>query len=233
MPETVICIIPARGGSKGLPKKNIRMLAGKPLIAWTIEAAKACPVVNRVLVSTDDDEIARVAEAYGADVPFRRPAELSHDTATTEDVLLHAINWLETVEGRTYDVLLYLQVTDPFRRNNIVHRVVKTLLDNPALDTVFAACPEHKNYWVFRNGRYVRLDDRGHPPRQLKEHVYREDTGIACAARMYVVRSGRRIGERVEIIPHTSPGDFLDIHTEFDLWLANEIATKRGELPNE
>jgi len=233
MPERVIAIIPARGGSKGLPRKNVQLLGGRPLIAWTIDAAKACPWVERVLVSTDDDEIAEVAKACGADVPFRRPGELSHDTAATEAVLQHALAWLEAVEGQRYDVVLYLQATDPFRREDIVSRVVKTLLDRPELETVFAGRPDHKNYWTRRDGRYEPLDQRGHPPRQLKPHVFREDTGIACATRAAIIRAGRRIGERVEMIPHTSPGDGIDIHTEFDLWLANVLIAQRHEWPNE
>lgn len=233
MSESVLALIPARGGSKGLPRKNLSILAGKPLIAWTIEAAKSCPLVTRTVVSTDDEEIARIAKQFGAEVPFLRSPELSGDSVTSEEVLLHALNWIEEKENKRYDILLYLQPTDPFRRNNIIFDVIKSLIEHPEIETVFAARPDHKNYWAMRGGTYVRLDERGHAPRQIKAHIYREDTGIACATRISVIKKGRRIGDRVLIVPHSSPGDFIDIHTELDLWLANQLATERNELPNQ
>lgn len=233
MAESVIAIIPARGGSKRLPRKNILPLGGKPLIAWTIEAAKTCSLINRVIVSTDDDEIAGIARLYGADVPFIRPLYLAEDTSSSEDVFLHAINWLEEHEAVEYDIVVPLQVTDVFRRNTIVHKVVQKLLDSPHLDTVFAAYPEHKNYWKKEKDGYVPLDNRGHVARQLKEHIFREDTGIACATRTHVIRQKKRIGKNVEIIPHISGFDFIDIHDERDLWFANKIIEERNEFPNE
>ncbi len=229
--ESVVAIIPARGGSKGLKSKNILDLGGKPLIAWTIEAAKNCKLIERVLVSTDDKTIAEISSQYGADVPFLRPADLSDDTASSEDVLLHALKWLEKEEGKVYSIWVYLQPTDIFRRDNIISKVVERLMGNPDLDTVFAAYPEHKNYWRKTADSFQCIDQRGHTPRQAKEHLYREDTGIACATKENVIRQGKRIGEHVDIIPHISGFDFIDIHSEFDLWLANKIISEKGELP--
>ena len=94
MRKKILAVIPARGGSKGIPRKNIKDLAGKPLIAWTIETAKVSSVFDRIIVSTDDQEIADIARQFGADVPFLRPQELSTDTATSIDVVLHLIQWL-------------------------------------------------------------------------------------------------------------------------------------------
>src|SRR5688572_19439839 len=101
----VVAVIPARGGSKGLPRKNIRVLAGKPLIAYSIEAAKNCPLIDRVILSTDDQEIADIGKKFGAEVPFLRPSAIAVDDATTESVLIHAIDWLEKNENYKTDIL--------------------------------------------------------------------------------------------------------------------------------
>lgn len=109
-----VAIIPARGGSKGLPRKNVRPLGGIPLIAHTIRAAmNSC--VERVIVTTDDEEIAEVSRAWGAEVPFKRPPEFSSDRATSLSVLLHALHHMEEVEGTTIEHVVYLQPTSPFR----------------------------------------------------------------------------------------------------------------------
>jgi len=101
MPEkkqNVVAVIPARGGSKGVPGKNIKLLGGKPLISYVLEAAKKCQLIDRIIVSTDDEQIAEVAKKYGAEVPFMRPAELAEDATPTELVLKHAVEWLEQNE---------------------------------------------------------------------------------------------------------------------------------------
>ena len=103
--KKILGFIPARGGSKGLPRKNIKLLSGKPLIAWTIEEARKSAIFDRILVSTDDEEIAEVARAYGADVPFIRPKELATDEAKGIDVFFHAVQWLRD-HGETYDLFM-------------------------------------------------------------------------------------------------------------------------------
>lgn len=108
-----VCLIPARGGSKRIPRKNIRLFNGKPMIAWSIDAARQAGVFERVIVSTDDDEIAEVARAHGADVPFARPLDLADDHATTIDVVRHAIGWLDA-NGGTPEALCCLYATAPF-----------------------------------------------------------------------------------------------------------------------
>lgn len=119
----ILALIPARGGSKGIPGKNIKLLAGKPLIAYTIEAAKNCDSISRVVVSTDSQEIASVAVQYGADVPFLRPAELASDTAMTMDAVIHMIKGLEK-EGETYDYLVLLQPTSPLRNSDDIEGAI-------------------------------------------------------------------------------------------------------------
>lgn len=113
LPPGVVCIIPARGGSKRIPRKNVKSFCGKPMIAWSIEAARTSGVFDRIIVSTDDDEIAAVAQAHGAEVPFRRPAELANDHATTDEVFLHAVGCAELHHGPV-DYACCLYATAPF-----------------------------------------------------------------------------------------------------------------------
>ena len=116
---SLVAIIPARGGSVGVPRKNVRQLAGKPLIAWTIERALAAPAIDRVVVSTEDEEIAEVARRHGADVPFVRPAELATSTATGGDVIMHALDNLPP-----YDDVMVLQPTSPLRSVDDIEAIV-------------------------------------------------------------------------------------------------------------
>ncbi|MGH7829024.1 MAG: cytidylyltransferase domain-containing protein [Candidatus Binatia bacterium] len=224
MPK-VISITPARGGSKGLPRKNVRLLLGKPLIAYPIEAAIASGVVDAVLVSTDDEEIAEAARKAGAEVPFLRPEELADDFATTEATLQHALLTYELTTGRTFDICVFLTATDIFRKPEWIAQAVHILRERPEIESAFSAHATSKNYWQRKpDGAYERLLPwmRTYSSRQVRQVVYREDTGLACASRARLWREGRRIGDVVEIIPNTDSAAGIDIHTEFDLFLAEQ-----------
>ena len=231
----VICIILARGGSKGLKDKNLINLSGKPLIAYSIEASKMSKYISRTIVSTDSEKIKKIALSYQAEVPFVRPHKFSQDSSTSEDALIHAIDWLEKEEKYFPDIVVYLQVTDPFRKKGMIDKCIKKLIDDPNLDSAFMGLVKHKNYWRKIDGQYKRLakDISSGAPRQIKEPIYREDTGIALATRVNVIKEGKRIGERVEIIPYKQDVDFIDIHSEFDLWLSKILIQKRNIYPNE
>ena len=225
--QTVLAIIPARGGSKGLPRKNLRPIAGKPMIAYSVDAACRCPLVTRTIVSTDDDDIAEVARQAGAEVPFMRPPELATDRAPTEPVLQHALAYVEKEEGQPVDIVLFLQPTDIMRRGRILDKVLQPLLDDPTLDTCFPGYPTHKNYWRKGDDGWFKLAaDIGYGPRQTREHLYREDTGIACASRAHVIRAGRRVGDRVEVVPYPELATFIDVEDDFTLWLAEKSLTE-------
>ncbi len=143
----VLALIPARGGSKGVPGKNIRPLAGKPLIAWTIEAAKASRHVDRLIVSTDSEEIARITEAWGAEIPFLRPPHLATDEAKGMDVVLHALEQLGQTSKPSTLVLL-LQPTSPLRTAEDIDRAVEMLEEKKA-DAIVSVCPvEHHPWWT-------------------------------------------------------------------------------------
>jgi CMP-N,N'-diacetyllegionaminic acid synthase len=132
--QKVLAVIPARGGSVRVPRKNIKILNGKPLIAYAIDAAKKSKTVNRIIVSTDDDEIKDVALTYGAEVPFRRPANLSEDVPT-EDVVLHAVEWLEKKELYFPDIVVCLEPPVPFRKAEHIDRCVRAILSDNSIDS--------------------------------------------------------------------------------------------------
>ncbi len=228
----VVSIIPARGGSKGIPRKNVRVVGGKPLVAWSVEASLKCALIDRTIVSTDDEEIAGVAREYGAEVPFMRPAELAADRAGTEGVLQHAVDWLEQKDGYRVDILVFLQPTDIFRKQSWVGEVVQALMDDPGLESCFVGYETYKNFWQVRDGAFVPLSHRGYGPRQTKSSVIREDTGLACASRAEVIKAGKRVGDRVKIILTDEFACGIDVQYPFDLFLAEKVITEWGLKPN-
>ena len=125
--ETYLAIIPARGGSKGLPGKNKKMMHGKPLIAWSIEVALKSEYLDEVVVSTDSHEIAEIAKKYGAHVPFIRPEALSSDHASSIDVIIHCIEFLKASCGKTYDYVVLLEPTSPLRTVEDIDRAIEKL----------------------------------------------------------------------------------------------------------
>jgi CMP-N,N'-diacetyllegionaminic acid synthase len=144
--KKLLAIIPARGGSKRLPRKNILDLSGKPLIAWTIESALNSKYIDRVIVSTDNKEIATISKKYGADIPFMRPNNLATDESTSIDVVLHAVNYFEKV-GEHYDYIILLQPTSPLRTVQNIDESIE-LLQEKKVDAVISVCKaEHHPLW--------------------------------------------------------------------------------------
>lgn len=144
----VLVIIPARGGSKGIPHKNIKPLNGKPLIYYTIDTARAITGDENICVSTDDDEIIEVVEKYGLKVPFKRPAELATDTSGTYEVLLHALSYYES-RGKRYDAVLLLQNTSPFRKAEQVKEALQLFNKNVDMVVSVKECAANPYYCVF------------------------------------------------------------------------------------
>lgn len=124
----ILALVPARGGSKGLPRKNLLPLLGEPLVGWSIKQGLACPIIDRVIVSTDDNEIAMASKKAGADVPFMRPAELAMDYSTSINVVFHALDWL-TKNGEVFDYLVLLEPTSPLRAAHDLERALMMLID--------------------------------------------------------------------------------------------------------
>ena len=220
----IVAIILARGGSVGLPKKNIQPLMGKPLIYYTIKAALESKYVNRVIVSTDDDAIADAAKECGAETPFVRPKELAQDDSSSEAALKHAVDWLED-SGTPADIVVYLQTTDIFRKKGMIDEVVEKLINNDDLDSVFVAHPMHKKFWLRPHSSWwaYRVTDKEYLPRQSGSGIYREDTGIACATRPSLVKKGIRVGDKIDIVENDDFNSCIDIHDEENLWLAEQV----------
>lgn len=156
----MIAIIPARGGSKGLPGKNIRPLNGKPLISYTVETALQAKHIDRVIISTDDEEIAKVAVMYGAELPFMRPTELASDTAMAIDNYIYTVNRLEKESGKTIDSIVVLQPTSPLRIAEDIDGAVELFLKKNADSVISYTQEAHPVSWhkyLDNEGRFVNL----------------------------------------------------------------------------
>lgn len=154
----ILVIIPARGGSKGIPHKNIKPLNGKPLIHYTIDTARQIVSDEDICVSTDDSEIIKCVENYGLNVPFVRPAELASDTAGTYEVLIHALDFYEK-QGRNYDIVLLLQNTSPFRTVNHIKDALKLYRSDVDMVVSVKECPANPYYNLFEedNAGYLHI----------------------------------------------------------------------------
>jgi len=181
--NNILAIIPARGGSKGIPRKNIRLFAGYPLIAWSIAAAKQSSLVTRVIVSTDDEKIAEVAREWGAETPFLRPAELAQDKTTDLPVFEHALKQLEEVEGYRPEIVVQLRPTSPIRPKSMVDDAIRVLLDHQDADCARGVVPAGQNpfkMWRFSGddkplGQLLEVPGIAEPynaPRQILPPVY-------------------------------------------------------------
>jgi len=228
--QEVLAIIPARGGSKGIPRKNIRLFAGHPLIAYSIAAARQSQSVTRVIVSTDDEEIAGVAREYGAETPFMRPEELAQDQTLDLPVFQHALSWLEEQEGYRPDVVVQLRPTSPVRPPSLVDDAVKILLSHPEAHSVRGVVPAGQNphkMWRIdpQNGQMTPLlqvpglEEPYNAPRQVLPPVYWQ-TGHVDAIRPEVIRKGSMSG-RVILPVMVDPAYTVDIDNPRD-WARSE-----------
>ncbi len=220
----VLGIIPARGGSKGVPRKNIRPLAGKPLILWTIEAALRAQTISRTVVSTDDDEIAQVALAAGAEV-IRRPAELAQDTSPTEPAMFHVLQVLKDREGYEPDAVALLQCTSPLRGASIIDEGVRKLLET-GCDAVMTVTPVQHWYLAGRirdeDVFMPEYDYQNRPRSQDMEEKYRENGALYVTRIDAFYKYRNRLGGQVRVII-MDPVRSIDIDTWEDFRLAEEV----------
>jgi len=177
--KNVVAVIPARGGSRGIPKKNVRLLHGKPLIAYMICAAKAVHIVERVIVSSDDDEICAVGTAFGAEI-IRRPAEISGPSASSEEALLHALSKVEDGGRYVVDILLFLQCTSPLTTSADIEGTLNLLISNEA-DSAFSASSFQHFLWELDdcgNAVGINHDKRFRAMRQGRPLQFLESGGV-------------------------------------------------------
>lgn len=146
--KNILAIIPARGGSKGVPRKNIKILNGKPLIAYTIEEAKKSKYIDRIIISTDDEEIANVSKKFNAEIPFLRPKEFAEDNSPTVDSIIHTLNWLKENENYQPDYICVLQCTSPLRTSDDIDGTIEKL-ESTDMDGAVSICEAEVNpYWT-------------------------------------------------------------------------------------
>lgn len=221
MSDTYLGVIPARGGSKGIPRKNVREVAGKPLIAHTIEAAKASSYLDRTLVSTDSKEIHRVALSCGADAPFLRPSELATDDAPTEPVIDHTVEYLRSEEDRSYDVVLLLQPTTPLREASHIDEAIEQYEESGATSLV-AVTEDHSNRWRETNDGAEKINYEGNARRQEKDPELVETGAIYIVDTQMFIETGELRAGWTGLYVMDEPSS-VDIDTPFDLWLAERI----------
>ncbi|HHT9112728.1 MAG TPA: cytidylyltransferase domain-containing protein [Candidatus Wunengus sp. YC65] len=223
-----LAIIPARGGSKGIPKKNIRIVGGKPLIAHTIEHALKSCVVNRTIVSTDDKEIADVSKQYRAEIVWR-PLGISGDKDSSESALIHVLDYLKEKENYEPDLVVFLQATSPLREPRHINEAVKKLIKQKA-DSCFSAYPEHftGRWCIDKNGiaKSLNYEISKRPMRQEYPVEYVENGSIYVFKTWVIRKTGNRLGGRIVTYPMDLI-DSLQIDTLEDLKLIEQLFIAR------
>ncbi len=231
----IIALIPARGGSKGIPMKNIASLAGKPLIAYSIEVAKQCRLIDRILVSTDSEDIREVSLSLGAEAPFLRPEELARDETPDLPVFLHLLQWLRENEDHCPEILVHMRPTTPLRRPELIDEAIQLLIENPEADSVRGVSPPLQNpfkMWTLGQPYLRPLIDTGIPepynqPRQKLPTVYWQTGYIDVIRTSTILNKNSMTGDR--ILPYIMDEQFvIDIDQPFSLKLA-EFLLRHGK----
>lgn len=245
----ILAIVPARSGSKSVPDKNIRMVAGKPMLAWSIGHALASSRINRVIVSTDSERYADIAREYGAEVPFLRPAEYATDTALDIDVFVHALTWLDEHEGYRPDIVVQLRPTYPKRDPADIDAMIMQLADHPEADSVRSlalATEIPYKMWVTEKEEHAPAPGQGtengatgrilplvkdipecyNMPRQKLPTVYYQNACIDIARRSTIMEKHSMTGD---VILGYIMRENLDIDTETEL-LKSQVKLLEAEL---
>jgi len=231
----VLALIPARGGSKSIPMKNIAPLAGKPLIAYSIEVAQQCRRISRVIVSTDSEQIREVSRSYGAEAPFLRPADLARDETPDLPVFHHALRWLSEHEGYHPEIVVHVRPTTPLRRLEHIDEAIQLLIENPDADSVRGVSPPLQNpfkMWTLGQPYMKPLIDIGikepfNQPRQKLPTVYWQTGYIDVIRPSTLLEKNSMTGDR--ILPYIVDNQFvMDIDQPFSLQLA-EFLMEHGE----
>jgi N-acylneuraminate cytidylyltransferase len=235
----VIALIPARGGSKSIPRKNILDFAGFPLIAYSIAAGLAAESIDRVIVSTDDVEIADISRSFGAETPFIRPDEFAGDDTPDLPVFIHALEWLEKEEGYQTDIVVQLRPTSPLRRVSHIDIAVGRLLENPVADSARTICIPFQNpfkMWRIDSDGYMQPlgTELGIPvepynqPRQMLPEVYWQTGYVDAAWADTILKKNSMTGDNILPII-IDPSEWVDIDSADD-WKRAERMVESGEV---
>lgn len=215
----IVGIIPARGGSKGLPKKNIKKLCGKPLICYTIETAIQSNLIDKIVVSTDDEETARIASKYNEIDVCMRPYELSIDTASTESALIHACEFLTKNDNIDVDYVLTLEPTSPFRSINTIKQTINLLLDD-SFDSVVAVTEIKSVLARIKDNHFSHVFPNQPRRRQDREGLYQESSTIYGTSYKKLIEKNLVIGDAPAALL-INQNEAFDINDEFDFQIAN------------
>lgn len=218
-------VIPARGGSKGIPRKNIQPLGGKPLITYAVDSARGTKGIHKVVVSTDSAEIAAVAHGLGVTV-IDRPAALAHDTARTEDALLHALDSL-AARGERYDAVATLEPTAPLRSPALIDRCVERLSAG-GCDAVLTVVADRSTWGRLRGERFEHLFPGQARRRQDREPIYRESSTVYVTNVDALRQTGSVLG-RAPVAIEVTEEEAVDINTPLDLVIAEAILRRKSQ----
>ena len=237
---SVCAIIPARSGSKTVKDKNIRTMCGKPMLAWSIEQAQAASEITRVIVSTDSEKYAKIAQEYGAETPFIRPASVSMDATTDLETFQHALCWLQQHEGGTPDIIVHLRPTHPVRYETDIDKAVQLLRETPDADSVRSVVAANENpykMWTLDEGGMLRSIVSGLPecynlPRQSLPFPYYQNACIDVVRAQTILQKNSMTGDCVLGYPMQYN---FDVDTEQDFLRAEQALSlqqaERSGLP--
>jgi CMP-N,N'-diacetyllegionaminic acid synthase len=234
--NSIVALIPARGGSKGISRKNIKNLNGKPLIAYTIDAALSSDIIDRTIVTTDDEEIAQISMEYGAEVPYIRPKELAGDTVRDFPVIKHAIDYLNEYEKQKVKIVVWLRPTSPVRIFGEINAVVKKLIENTSADCVRTTRPAvYPPFWMKRineNGYlepyHSHVEKYVSSRRQELPQIVMCDGSIEAVRVESIIKQGEFPPKRK--LPYYRDNlPFIDLDTEED-WAFCEYFMKNNKL---
>jgi CMP-N-acetylneuraminic acid synthetase len=221
-----IAIIPARGGSKGIPRKNVKELNGKSLIGYIIETALCVDEIDRVIVSTEDPEIAAVAKKFGAEVPFIRPPELAGDEIGTLPVLQHAVQYLEKKEDYKPDIIVLLYATSPMVHHSRVSEALRRIMDEN-LDSIISVVKDRGHYWIENQGGYERLYPTNPENRQLTKPLFKENGAIYITKRDLLMEENEIVGGNIGFLLMEDRETF-DIDEPFDFEIVEIMMSRKG-----
>jgi CMP-N-acetylneuraminic acid synthetase len=228
----ILAIIPARGGSKGLPKKNIKKFAGSPLISWTIKAAQKSKYLDRIIVSTEDSVISKISRTHGSEI-IERPRELANDTSSTYDVIAHVISCLRESEKYKPDIIILLQPTSPLRTTEDIDKALDLFIDNPCESVISVYDSGHSVYWSFQiEKKYLKPVFEGKYFKQRRQDLPEAyiPNGAICITTTANLEKYKSFYSR-KILPYIMSAEMsVDIDNDTNFKLAELLIKKRDGI---
>jgi CMP-N,N'-diacetyllegionaminic acid synthase len=231
----ILALIPARGGSKGIPGKNIKLLGGKPLIAHAAQSALGSPAISRLVISTDSEEIAQVARLHHIEVPFIRPQELSLDTTPSIDVMIHALNHFKKI-GEEFDAICLLQATSPFKPKNFVNECIQIFIDSGAdsFISVLRVPHEYNPHWTFEKNESGELriatgEKELIPRRQELPTAFFRDGSVYITKTDFLLQERKIVGGKI-VCKESDPNYYCNLDTPSDWDKAEKMVLQNPQL---